>query len=301
MAFALLLSCGVALALTFIACEGEGKRCVGTNRPDLMKGTGDIDAMYGRDKGDTLKGFGDTDALLGQKGEDTLIGGPGQDFLIGGLDDDRLRGEEALDIYYFERPNWGRDTVTDASPRNILRLPDGEGFSGPVTTNLDSDDGPLPEVSYPGGASTVNWRDDAITIVIGSTGDDTVTGSNAANMIFDGEGRDTDADTVSGAGGKTSWTCRTAPPTTRWSSARATTRFTSIRNSKWSSPTSAKSKTPFPIPRKRRGGTQHSGWGHRKRPRPVSSAVSRPQLLDRARDLPGAPHCRLVALRSHGR
>src|SRR4028118_1898747 len=87
MAFAVLLSCGVALALNAIACEGGGERCVGTDRPDLMKGTGDIDAIYGRDKGDPLKGFGDTDALLGQKGEDTLIGGPGRDFLIGGPDD----------------------------------------------------------------------------------------------------------------------------------------------------------------------------------------------------------------------
>jgi Ca2+-binding RTX toxin-like protein len=156
MAFAVLLSCGVALALNAIACEGGGERCVGTDRPDLMKGTGDIDAIYGRDKGDTLKGFGDTDALLGQKGEDTLIGGPGQDFLIGCPDDDRLRGEEALDIYYFERPDWGRDTIAEGSPfRNIFFLPDGEDLSGPVITNLDSDDGPLPEVSHPDGTSTV--------------------------------------------------------------------------------------------------------------------------------------------------
>ncbi len=200
--FAVLLSCGVALALNAISCEGEGKRCVGTDRPDLMKGTGDVDAIYGRDKGDTLKGFGDTDALLGQKGEDTLIAGPVQDFLIGGPNDDRLRGEEALDIYCFERPDWGRDTIREVSPfRNILFLPDGEDFSGPVITNLDSDEGPLPEVGYPGGASTVNWKNDAITFVIGSSGDDTVSGSDAANRVFDGEGRETDADTVSGAGG----------------------------------------------------------------------------------------------------
>ena len=64
-ALAVLLSCGAALALNAVACEGGGKRCVGTDRPDLMKGTGGIDAIYGRDKGDTLKGFGGTDALLG--------------------------------------------------------------------------------------------------------------------------------------------------------------------------------------------------------------------------------------------
>ena len=201
-AMAVLLSCRAALALNAVACEGGGKRCVGTDRPDLIEGTGGIDAIYGRDKGDTLKGFGDTDALLGQRGEDTLIGGPGQDLLIGGPDDDRLRGEEALDIYYFERPDWGQDTIAEASPlRNVLLLPDGDDFDGPVATNLESDSGPLPEVSYPGGASTVSWKGDAITIVIGSTGDDTITGSGAADKIFDGEGRETDLDTVSGAGG----------------------------------------------------------------------------------------------------
>jgi len=102
-----LLSCGVALALNTIACEGGGKRCVGTDRPDLMKGTGGIDAVYGRDRGDTLKGFGETDALLGQKGGDILLGGPGQDFLIGGLGDDRLRGQGALDIYTSSAPTGG--------------------------------------------------------------------------------------------------------------------------------------------------------------------------------------------------
>ena len=199
MAVALVLGSGVALALNTINCEGSGKRCVGTGRPDLMKGTGGIDAMYGRGKGDTLKGFGEGDALLGQKGDDTLLGGASQDFLIGGLDDDTLRGEEALDIYYFERSEWGMDAISEVSPRNILRLPNGENFSGAITTKLISD--PLPEVTNADSGSTVNWSGEVISIVIGSTGDDTVTGNDAANKVFDGEGLDTDADTISGAGG----------------------------------------------------------------------------------------------------
>ena len=77
-ALAVLLSCGAALALNAVACEGGGKRCVGTDRPDLMKGTGGIDAIYGRDKGDTLKGFGDTDALLGQRGRTPSSAGRGR-------------------------------------------------------------------------------------------------------------------------------------------------------------------------------------------------------------------------------
>lgn len=202
-ALAIMLSAGVALALNVVNCEGSGKTCVGTEGADLMKGTSSMDAMYARDKADTLKGFGEGDALLGQHGDDTLLGGSNQDFLIGGKDDDRLRGGDALDIYYFERSDWGRDTIIEASPsRNILRLPDGENFGGAVTTDLKSDSGPQAEVTNTGSGSTVNWRGNAIAVVIGSTGNDTVTGNDSANDIFDGEGRETDRDTISGAGGR---------------------------------------------------------------------------------------------------
>jgi Ca2+-binding RTX toxin-like protein len=201
MVLAMLLSSGVALALNTINCEGSGIRCVGTDRPDLMKGTSDLDAIYGRDKGDTLKGFGEGDALLGQMGDDKLLGGARQDFVIGGLDDDTLRGGDALDIYYFERPDWGTDTIREVSPRNILRLPDGENFDGAVTTNLNSDSEAAPEVANPDSGSTVNWNGEVIDIVIGSTGNDMVTGNDAANDIFDGEGLENDRDAISGAGG----------------------------------------------------------------------------------------------------
>ncbi len=84
-ALAMMLSAGAAMAVNTINCEGSGKTCLGTERADLMKGTGGIDAMYARDKADTLKGFDEGDALLGQQGDDTLLGGANQDSLIGGI------------------------------------------------------------------------------------------------------------------------------------------------------------------------------------------------------------------------
>ncbi len=202
MAAALVLGSGVALALSAISCEGSGIKCVGTNRPDLIKGTNGLDAIYARDKADTLKGFARSDALLGQSGNDTLLGGRGQDFLIGGEDDDTLRGEDTLDIYYFERSVWGQDTIIDAPlPGNILRLRDREDFSSTITTNLNSDSGPVPEVTNSENASTINWSGDVISVVIGSTGNDTITGNDEANDIFDGEGRETDTDAITAAGG----------------------------------------------------------------------------------------------------
>jgi hypothetical protein len=201
-ALAVLLSCGAALALNAASCEGGGIRCVGTDKPDLVRGSDDLDAIYGRDGGDILKGRGEGDALLGQKGGDELLGGARQDLMIGGVGDDGLRGGDALDIYYFERPDWGQDAIRDASPRNLVRLPDGEDFAGAITTNMSSDSGPLPEVANAEGGSTVDWKGDVVAVVFGSTGDDTITGNDAANLIFDGEALDTDRDTVSVAGGR---------------------------------------------------------------------------------------------------
>jgi len=48
--------------------RGGAIRCVGTDRPDLMRGSDDLDAIYGRAGDDILKGRGEGDALLGHKG-----------------------------------------------------------------------------------------------------------------------------------------------------------------------------------------------------------------------------------------
>jgi len=195
--------------------------------------------------------------------------------MIGGVGDDGLRGGGALDIYDFERPDWGQDAIRDASPGNLVRLPDGDDFGGSITINLNSDAGPLPEVANAEGGSTVDWKGDVVAVVVGSTGDDTVTGNDATNLIFD-EDPDTDHDTIYAAGGATSSTCRTPPPTTRWRAARATTRSTSIRNSKWSPPPGARSRTLSPTPRKGRVGPRRSGWDRRKGPWPAYGGMSSP-------------------------
>lgn len=206
-ALTVLLTSGVALALNTINCKEGARRCVGTDRPDLMRGTDGFDQMYGRDGDDTLKGFDKFDVLLGQKGEDRLFGGPRRDALIGGEDDDKLRGEEVLDIYVFERSNWGQDAIIEDSPsRNIIFLPFRPSFDGTITTNMISDSGPLPEVSNAASGSTVNWDGDVIRIVLGSSGDDVVTGTDGADQIIDDAGPDydlhADADILSGGGGR---------------------------------------------------------------------------------------------------
>jgi hypothetical protein len=53
-------------------------------------------------------------------------------------------------------------------------------------------------------SSTVNWEGNAITFVVGSSGDDTVLGNDAANEIYDYQAfspTDVDTDTISGGKG----------------------------------------------------------------------------------------------------
>lgn len=204
MAATLVLASGVALALNTINCESN-ETCRGTARADLMKGTDGFNEMYGRDGNDTLKGFGRSDALFGQVGDDRLLGGPGGDYVVGGRGDERLRGEGGIDGYSFERSNWGQDVIIEDSPsRNALLLPFAENFTGPVATNLTSS--PLgPEVLNDQSASTVNWDGNVITFVVGSSGDDTVTGNDSSNEIYDDAGpfygTAPDTDAISAAGG----------------------------------------------------------------------------------------------------
>jgi Ca2+-binding RTX toxin-like protein len=205
MALAILAASGVALALNTINCK-TNQVCTGTKRADLMKGTNGFNEIHARGNDDTLKGFGSSDGLFGQEGDDRLRGGRGGDGLFGGKDDDNLRGEEAIDFYIYERSDWGDDTIIEDTPsRNFLVLPFEENITGPVTTNLNSDSGPTPEVTNAQSASTVNWEGDVITSVVASSGDDTVTGNEAANVILDNAGPFTetgpDTDAISAGGG----------------------------------------------------------------------------------------------------
>ena len=204
-ALAVLLSSGVALALNTINCK-TNQACTGTKRADLMKGTNRFDDMSGRGGNDTLKGFGKWDFLLGQKGNDKLLGGRGGDWVVGGRGDDTLRGEGGFDGYSFEGSDWGQDVIIEeTSSIDYLALPVDENFTGPVTTDLNSGAGPEVEVTNTQSSSTVNWEGDVIAYVLGSSGNDTITGNDAYNEIWDDAGpfwgTAPDTDVITSAGG----------------------------------------------------------------------------------------------------
>jgi hypothetical protein len=86
--------------------------CVGIDRPDLVRGSDGLDAIYGRDGDDILKGRGEGNALLGHKGDDELMGGVRQDLRIGGVGDDGL-----LRRRHNHQPELGRGAASGGGQR----------------------------------------------------------------------------------------------------------------------------------------------------------------------------------------
>jgi Ca2+-binding RTX toxin-like protein len=81
MTLALLLASGVALAVTKI----------GTNGPDILRGTNGEDNLLGKAGKDVIPGLGGEDNLLGGRGNDAVGGGRGSDNVLGEGGNDYLQ------------------------------------------------------------------------------------------------------------------------------------------------------------------------------------------------------------------
>jgi hypothetical protein len=197
-----------------IQCKPD-RKCEGTKRADILTGTPSPDRIFGYGGGDQLYGLGAGDRLVGGRGNDFLAGGDGDQA------DDILDGGGGQDGYSF-RDSWGDDVIIDtAIADNDWQTSNDLIFysaAGPLTVDLNSDSGPLPEVSD--GINTVNWDGNVIdTARIRTDSSDSITGNSVANYlenkdssggdeIFGGGGDDiiengdeTGIDTVSGEGG----------------------------------------------------------------------------------------------------
>jgi Ca2+-binding RTX toxin-like protein len=99
MLLGVLMASGVALAITKI----------GTNGPDIIRGTNKADMLSGRGGNDTVMGLAGSDNLNGGYGSDDLRGGRGgdnlnawrgDDVLYGGLGKDDLYGVQGADVMH---------------------------------------------------------------------------------------------------------------------------------------------------------------------------------------------------------
>jgi Ca2+-binding RTX toxin-like protein len=160
-----------------------------TDGDDLISGTDNLDYIDGGGGADLLSGGAGGDVLIGGPGDDTLSGGAGRDdlsgggdadMLDGGADSDSMKGGAGSDLYIVDDAG---DVVTEGAD---------EGIRDEVRTTLG--DYTLPEhvevLTYIGSAGASALR--------GNAGNNLVTGSSLADILFLQQGGD---DSASGGGG----------------------------------------------------------------------------------------------------
>ena len=125
---------------------------------EIVIGTADADTIIGDGVANVLDGGGGDDTINGGSGNDTLIGGSGNDMLIGGAGFDSYDGGS------------GSDTVS---------------FAGAAGWNIDLTAGTATTLT---GFTTETLA--SIENIIGSDGNDTITGTNRANDLDGGGGDD---------------------------------------------------------------------------------------------------------------
>src|SRR5215204_3245013 len=132
--------------------------------------------LFGGNNNDVLTGGSGADLLFGQAGNDTLLGKGGSDLLFGGSENDVLTGGDGDDQVFGEsgldRMVWNPGDDTDLN----------EGGDGIDTVDVNGGDDSF---SATGNLATLI----AIT-VDGGSGNDTILGSNGADMLLGGDGDD---------------------------------------------------------------------------------------------------------------
>lgn len=204
---------------------------------DTLIGGANKDQLYGGADGDILDGGDDDDFLVGDSGNDSLQGGLGDDRLIGGSGDDTLDGGAGADTASYSSATAGvavdlgagsavgdasigtdtlvsienvvggsaSDALTGSDADNVF---EGLGGDDVITGGAGSDTAyyayATSAVAVDLGAGTATGGADvgtdtlvSIENAVGGAGDDTLLGSDAANVLAGGDG----ADTLTGGAG----------------------------------------------------------------------------------------------------
>jgi Ca2+-binding RTX toxin-like protein len=163
----------------------------------LNGGSGD-DVLTGSDTGDSLDGNDGNDRLVGAKGADDMSGGAGNDTLVWNNGDasDTINGDAGNDTTEVNGSSTLGDVFTLAA--NAERVKFQRTNLVPFTLDASTE---RFQVNGLGGTDSLSATDGvgALTLlsVDGGAGDDTVTGSDGADLLLGGEGNDV----LSGGGG----------------------------------------------------------------------------------------------------
>ena len=147
---------------------------VGSDGANLILAGAGADRVYALDGDDTLQGGAGDDTLYGQGGDDLVEGGSGNDLLFGQSGDDRLYGQGGDDTL---AGGSGADTLDGGAGTDLADY----SLSGAVGVRLDG------IVGWAGAAGDVI---NGVENLVASAFNDTVVGSDGANLILAGAGAD---------------------------------------------------------------------------------------------------------------
>jgi Ca2+-binding RTX toxin-like protein len=163
-------------------------------------GTPGDDSIAGNSSGNVLTGGSGNDSLVGHDGDDQLIGGLGDDVLLGRAGNDTFRGGEGGDLMHggpgddayfseaasavevdgaFEKDSEGTDTL------HFSALPAGQ----PVAVNLTAANFIATHFNRFVAGALPSYGD--IENVVGTPGDDAITGNGLVNSLVGSDGNDT--------------------------------------------------------------------------------------------------------------
>jgi len=152
---------------------------IGGGGGDTLTGDGGTNVLTGGGGGDTLSGAGGDDTLDGEAGTDTLDGGGGSDTLFGGTENDTLFGGDDADVL---DGGSGADSLSGDGGADT-DLFDLSGTSAGVVVDLGAGTATGSEI----GTDTVTATEN----VTAGSGNDTLAGDSADNVLDGGGGSDT--------------------------------------------------------------------------------------------------------------
>ena len=165
---------------------------VGTKFNDWLAGDAGGNRIEGRRGNDWIFGGSDEDTLLGGQGHDNLFGGRGDDVLYGGVGADNLFGDAGDDVLYGGDGSDhidggpGSDTVTYAGTAAGVKVSLGAAAAGAGEDTIEA-----VEVVFGSNGDDTLAGDDAANLLAGMRGDDEITGGGGADTLWGGRGKDT--------------------------------------------------------------------------------------------------------------
>jgi Ca2+-binding RTX toxin-like protein len=169
---------------------------IGTSGNDLLNGTNAADVVLGAAGNDVVRGLDDNDYVDGGKGNDIVAGGSGDDQVFGRDGNDKLNGGDGADRI---EGGAGNDVASGDGGNDVFIATPQDGndvYSGDLgtdTLNLSATTAAAVISLRFGFASSADIGHDllsSIENVVGSSGDDRITGDNGANRLEGGLGDD---------------------------------------------------------------------------------------------------------------